>query len=220
MLERIIAASSNEGDWILDPFCGCGTSVAVAQRLNRHWIGIDISIQVPTDGIPRDYESACALAEKDKMRFQDWAISLVDAYAPSGVTKRGADRGIDGLILFYERPEFQKPTNTLRKILVQVKGGARERRDIATLKGDMERENAPMGVFITLYDPTREMKQEAALAGEYRYSETKVFPRVQILSMKEWFSGKTVQLPSSTVNPFKLAEIKADQKHLFSLQAG
>ncbi len=84
----------------------------------------------------------------------------------------------------------------------------------------MERENAPMGVFITLEDPTREMKREAALAGEYHYSETKVFPKIQILSIKEWFQGKTVQLPSSTVNPFKMAEAKVDQKHLFPLQAG
>jgi DNA modification methylase len=234
LLERIIQASSHEGSWILDPFCGCGTSVTVAQRLNRHWIGIDISIQAikvisqrlqhhypgvhfHIDGIPTDYESACSFAAKDKMQFQDWAISLINAHAPGGVTRKGADRGIDGLILFYERPEFTKSTSTLRKILVQVKGGARERRDIATLKGDMERENAPMGVFITLYDPTPEMKREAALAGSYTYSETKVFPRLQILSIHEWFQGKEIHLPSSTVNPFKVAEAKADQQHLFSI---
>lgn len=237
LLERIIAASSKEGDLILDPFCGCGTTVAVAQRLNRHWMGIDISmqaikviqqrlqqhypgIQVKLDGIPKDYEGAEILAEKDKILFQDWAISLIDAHAPNGLTKRGADRGIDGFILFYDKVEFHHPTSNLRKILVQVKGGGRERRDIAALKGDMERENAPMGVFITLHDATPEMKREAALAGEYRYSDTKIFPRVQILSIKEWFQGRSVQLPSSTVNPFKTAEARADQKHLFSLQAG
>jgi DNA modification methylase len=238
LLERIIQASSNEGDWILDPFCGCGTSVAVAQRLNRHWIGIDISIQaikiikqrleqhypgihIPTDGIPKDYESACALSAKDKMQFQDWAISLVDgAYAPSGTTKRGADWGIDGFVLFYEPVDYHKAEQKRRKIVVQVKGGTRERRDIATLKGDMERENAPMGIFITLYDPTPQMKREAALAGEYHYSTSKVFPRVQILSVKDYFDGKTVQVPSSTVNPFKTAEVKADQHYLFPGLAG
>ena len=93
----------------------CGHSLDYG--LQHHYPGI----QLQSDGIPRDYESACALSQKDKLRFQNWAISLLDAHAPSGVTKQGADRGIDGIILFYERPEFQKLTTTLRKILVQVK---------------------------------------------------------------------------------------------------
>lgn len=225
LLERIIEASSSEGSWILDPFCGCGTTVAVAERLKRNWIGIDISvlainvivdrlkrqfpgIQPHIDGIPMDYAGAQKLADADKFAFQNWAISLIGAYPPGGETRKGADRGIDGLILFREHASFDNPHPRLRKVLVQVKGGGAGRKDIATLKGDMERDNAPMGVFISINDPTSEMKREANLAGEYCYSETTTFPKVQILSIKDWFDGKTVRLPSDTINPFKKAEVK------------
>jgi site-specific DNA-methyltransferase (adenine-specific) len=230
LLERIIKASTKEEDCLLDPFCGCGTTVAVAERLNRKWVGIDISmlainvihdrlkeqyqgIQVNFDGIPMDYEGAFKLAQKDKYKFQDWAISLIGANPPTGQSKKGADRGIDGLILFYERVDVLKPK--LRKILVQVKGGGANRGDVATLQGDMEREEAPMGVLITLLDPSSEMKRQAALAGEYQYSASSQFPRIQILSMKDWFDGRNIKLPTDTVNPFKPAAMKADQKSLF-----
>ncbi|HOT99968.1 MAG TPA: DNA methyltransferase [Anaerolineaceae bacterium] len=223
LLERIIKASSKEGDWVLDPFCGCGTSVAVAERLNRNWIGIDISMQsvnvimermrnhfpgikINIDGIPMDYESAAALAEKDKFAFQDWAITLVGANPPSGVSKKGADRGIDGIILFREKVDYSNPK--LRKIIVQVKGGGTNRGDVARLKGDLEREDAPMGILITLKDATAEMKREAALSGEYQYTQATTFPRIQLLSIREWFEGKELKLPADTVNPFKKAESK------------
>lgn len=231
LLERIIKASSKEGDWVLDPFCGCGTTVAVAERLHRKWVGIDISmlavnvilqrmkehypnININIDGIPMDYEGACRLAEKDKFSFQDWAISLIGANPPSGETRKGADRGIDGLILFYDRHDIKNPE--LRKIVVQVKGGNTGRGDIAKLKGDIERENAPMGILITLNNPTSEMKREANLAGEYIYSNTVSFPKIQILSLRDWFDGKTIKLPTTNiVNPFKRAVAKADQRRLF-----
>lgn len=230
LLERIIKASSKENDWILDPFCGCGTTVAVAERLHRNWIGIDISMQaikvieyrlkghypgkkVNVDGIPMDFEAACRLAEKDKYAFQDWAISLIGANPPSGETKKGADRGIDGLILFYEGKDTAQPK--LRKIIVQVKGGGAGRGDIAKLKGDIEREDAPMGVLITLNDPTAEMKRETALAGEYKYSQASLFPKIQNLSIKDWFNGKEVKLPSDKVNPFKQASLRPDPLPLF-----
>ncbi len=223
LLERIIQASSNKGDWVLDPFCGCGTTVAVAERLNRKWIGIDISMQavnvirgrmtnhfpgikVNIDGIPMDYESAAALAEKDKFAFQDWAITLVGANPPSGVSKKGADRGIDGIILFREKVDYSNPK--LRKIVVQVKGGGTNRGDVARLKGDLDREDAPMGILITLKDATSEMKREAALSGEYQYTQSTAFPRIQLLSIREWFEGKELKLPADTVNPFKKAEAK------------
>jgi DNA modification methylase len=232
LLERIIQASTNEGDWVLDPFCGCGTTVAVAERLHRNWVGIDISIlainviakrlrehypgiKLTIDGIPMDYESAKQLADSDKFAFQDWAISLIGAFPPSGETKKGADRGVDGLILFRERASFDHPRPQLKKILVQVKGGGAGRRDIATLKGDMERDKAPMGVFISLYDPTPEMRREANLAGEYSYSDTAAFPKVQIISIKDWFAGRKPALPSDRINPFKKAEVRADQGELF-----
>lgn len=223
LLERIINASTKEGDWVLDPFCGCGTTVAVAERLKRNWIGIDISMQavnvirermkshfpgikINIDGIPMDYESAAALAEKDKFAFQDWAITLVGANPPSGVTKKGADRGIDGIILFREKVDYKNPK--LRKILVQVKGGGVNRGDVAKLKGDLQREDAPMGILITLKDPTAEMRREAALSGEYQYTEATAFPTIQLLSIREWFEGKELKLPADTVNPFKKAEAK------------
>jgi len=207
LLERIIKASSNEGDWVLDPFCGCGTTIAVAEKLKRNWIGIDISMQainvirdrmkshfsdikVSVDGIPMDYESAETLAAKDKFAFQDWAITLVGANPPKGESKKGADRGIDGIILFRDKVDYANPR--LRKILVQVKGGGVNRGDVAKLKGDIEREDAPMGILITLKDPTSEMKREVALAGEYKYTEATSFPRIQILSIKDWFEDKRV----------------------------
>ena len=161
-----------------------------------------------------DYAGAQQLADKDKYAFQDWAISLIGAYPPTGETRKGADEGIDGLILFREPTKLGQH---LRKILVQVKGGGHERKDIAALKGDMERDNAPMGVFISIHDPTPKMKREANLAGKYQYTDGVEFPRVQILSIKDWFEGKTVQLPTATVNPFKKAEVKAptEQEELF-----
>jgi DNA modification methylase len=232
LLERIIKASSKEGNLILDPFCGCGTTVAVAERLNRKWVGVDISmmainvimdrmsthyprIKIHTDGIPMDFEGAVSLADKDKFAFQNWAITLIGAYPPTGEARKGADQGIDGLILFREHVSFNNPTPHLRKVIVQVKGGGTGRKDIATLKGDMDREEAPMGVLITLTEPTSEMKREAALAGEYHYSSSIQFPKVQILSIKEWFDGRNIKLPTDTINPFRQAAIKVDQKSLF-----
>lgn len=230
LLERIIKASTNEGDWVLDPFCGCGTTVAVAERLNRNWVGIDISMQavsvinqrmkahyprtkINIDGIPMDYEGATRLAENDKYAFQDWAISLINANPPSGNTKKGADRGIDGLVLFYEKMDLKNLK--MKKIVIQVKGGSTGRGDIAKLKGDMERESAPMGVLITLNDSTSEMRRETSLAGDYQYSSHITFPKIQILSIKDWFNGRNIRLPTDTINPFRKAEEKADQKSLF-----
>jgi DNA modification methylase len=230
LLDRIINAVTKEGDWILDPFCGCGTTVAVAERLKRRWVGIDISmlainvihnrlkehyryLRVNVDGIPMDYASARRLAERDKYAFQDWAISLIGAKPPTGQSKKGADRGIDGLILFYDRLDILKPK--LRKIIVQVKGGATNRGDVAKLKGDMDREDSPMGILITLQEPTTEMKREAVLAGEYQYSSTTKFPKMQILSIKHWFDGRKPLLPSDIVNPFKQASMKIGQESLF-----
>ncbi len=230
LLERILKASSEEGNWILDPFCGCGTTVAVAERLNRNWIGIDISMQsinviyqrmiahypnlkINIDGIPKDYESASNLAEKDKYAFQDWAITLVGGSPPSGESKKGADRGVDGLILFYEKQNNSK----LKKIIIQVKGGATGRGDIAKLKGDIDRENSPMGILITQNEPTSEMKREAVLSGDYQYSVTTAFPKIQTLSIKDWFEGKQVKLPTDVVNPFKKAENKDLEKNQRSL---
>lgn len=133
LLERIIQASSNEGDLILDPFCGCGTSIHAAQKLNRQWIGIDITnlaisliekrltdafpgVKFEVHGTPKDLDGAQALAEKDKYQFQWWAVSLVKA-VPYGGKKKGADSGIDGYIY------FNPDARTTEKAIVSVKGG-------------------------------------------------------------------------------------------------
>ncbi len=214
LLERIINASSNEGDVVLDPFCGCGTAIAVAERLNRRWIGIDIThlaislmksrlrdtfgpdlSDYDVVGVPQDVESARALAvesEHDgRYQFEYWALGLVDA-RPSNRGRRGADSGIDGYINF-----FDDNSGKAKRIIVQVKSGHVRRDMIATLKGDMAREKAEIGLFITLNRPTRPMTQEAASAGIYtpeRFPDHR-YPRLQILTIEDLLSGAQADYP-------------------------
>lgn len=210
LLERIIAASSNEDDVVMDPFCGCGTAVAVAERLRRRWIGIDIthlSIALMKNrlrdtfgselspfaevGVPADVASARALAEQSKHEFEHWALGLVGA-RPTGEKKRGADAGIDGHIYFVDGEPI-----SLRKIVVSVKGGAVGVAQVRDLRGVMEREQAPIGAFITLEPPTQPMLREAAVAGFYE-SEIlgRQYPRIQILTIEQLFAGHTLQYPN------------------------
>ena len=219
LLERIISASSNEGDVVLDPFCGCGTAVAVAERLNRRWIGIDVTHlaislmksrlhdtfgdelrRYEVVGAPQDVESAAALAvdsENDgRYQFEWWALGLVDA-RPAQDKKRGADSGVDGYINFFD-DNSGKP----KRIIVQVKSGGVKRGDIATLKGDMEREQAALGLFITLRPPTRPMLQEAASAGVYvpEHYPDHQFARLQILTIDALLSGAQAAYPRFAPN--------------------
>lgn len=224
LLERIIKASSNEGDLVLDPFCGCGTTIAVAERLNRRWIGIDITHLAITlmrhrladtfgtelspyevIGDPKDLRSAEALAEENRYQFQWWALGLVDA-RPAQDKKKGADSGVDGYIYFFD-DNSGKP----KKIIVQVKSGKVNRGQIATLKGDMEREKAEIGAFLTLEEPTGPMIAEAATAGFYEpeFFPGKKFPRIQILTVNELLEGKELQYPRMAVTTFKKAERKS-----------
>ena len=214
LLERIIRASSNEGDVILDPFCGCGTAIAAAERLNRRWIGIDITHLAvtlmrnrlqdtfrealkPYDviGEPQDLESARALAlesEHDgRYQFEWWALGRVGA-RPAKDRKRGADSGIDGYINF-----FDDNTGRAKRIVVQVKSGHVNRGQIATLKGDMEREKAVIGLFITLNPPTRPMETEATSAGLYtpQHFPNNHYPRIQIITIEQLLSGRQPQYP-------------------------
>ena len=214
LLERIINASSNEGDVILDPFCGCGTAIAVAERLKRRWIGIDIThlaislmksrlrdtfnsdlSDYDVVGVPQDVESARALAvesEHDgRYQFEYWALGLVEA-RPANKGRRGADSGIDGYVNF-----FDDNSGKAKRIIVQVKSGNVQRDMIATLKGDMARENAEIGLFITLNQPTRPMIQEAVSAGIYtpeHYPDHR-YPRVQILTIEDLLSGAQAEYP-------------------------
>ena len=214
LLERIIQASSNEGDVVLDPFCGCGTAVAVAERLKRRWIGIDVTHLAislmksrlhdtfgtqlsPYDvvGAPQDIESAKALATDSqhdgRYQFEYWALGLVDA-RPGNNRRKGADAGVDGYINF-----FDDDLGKAKTVLVQVKSGHVQRNIIATLKGDMEREKAELGLLVTLEPPSRPMVQEAASAGVYvpeRFPDRQ-FPRVQIATIEDLLNGRGPDLP-------------------------
>jgi DNA modification methylase len=202
LLERIIQASSDEGALVLDPFCGCGTAVHAAEKLNRQWMGIDIThlavslvekrlrdafpeIGFEVEGTPKDLEGARDLARRDKYQFQWWACSLVNAQPYRG-KKKGADTGIDGLIYFKDEP------HTVKKIIVSVKGGESVHvamvRDLGHI---VEREKAQIGLFVTLAEPTGPMKKEAAAAGFYT-SEAfgKNYPRIQILTVEDLLAGK------------------------------
>lgn len=203
LLERIIKASSNEDDIVLDPFCGCGTTVAVAEKLNRKWIGIDIThiainlirnrlkdthgdklSSFDVYGEPSDLEGAKALAKTDRFQFEWWALSLIGA-RPSQDKKKGADKGIDGIIKF-----FDDESGKSKKIIVQVKSGHIKRGDIATLKSDMEREKAQIAVFLTLEEPTKPMKDEAIEAGFYEPEHFQKVPKVQLLTIEGVLNNK------------------------------
>jgi site-specific DNA-methyltransferase (adenine-specific) len=210
LLERIIQASSHEGDIVLDPFCGCGTTITVAERLKRRWIGIDITHLAITlikkrlhdtfgeelapfevIGEPADAMSAAALAEENRHQFEWWALGMVDA-APAQDKKKGADRGVDGVLYFQEKDD-----GPYHKIIVQVKSGHVSAREVRDLKGVLEREKAAIGALLTLKPPTRPMKEEAAAAGFYgsELFPEKRFPRLQILTIAELFAGKQLDYP-------------------------
>ena len=210
LLERIIKASSNEGCVVLDPFCGCGTTVEAAEKLGRRWIGIDIThlavaimknrLRTAFNIAPRkDYEvvgepvdagSARALAEQDRYQFQYWAVSLLEG-SPRDHRKRGADRGVDGVIYFIDGPR-----HSTKKAVIQVKSGKVSSPDIRDLKGVAEREKAALGLFITLEEPTREMRREAAAAG-FHHSDLwqQDYSRIQIRTIEDLLTGKNFDLP-------------------------
>lgn len=215
LLERIISASSNPGDVVLDPFCGCGTAVAAAQKLGRHWLGIDIThlsvalmkyrlrdmfnLEPKKDyavvGEPEDLDGARQLAEDDKYQFQWWALSLIEAQPLGGQDgskqgKKGSDKGIDGVIPFIEGQR------TRQQVLVQVKGGHVKSGDIRDLVGTIQREKAAIGVFITLEKPSKDMRTEAASAGFYQSPVwNKNYPRIQILTIEELLDGRQIEMP-------------------------
>lgn len=233
LLERIIQASSNEGDVILDPFCGCGTAVHAAQKLKRQWIGIDIThlavsliekrmkdafpgIVFEVEGTPKDLEGAQNLALRDKYQFQWWACSLVGAQPYQG-KKKGADSGIDGLIYFNDDGKMPK------KIVVSVKGGGNVSvamvRDLAHV---VEREKAEIGIFVTLAEATAPMRTEAIKTGFYESPVTGAsFPKVQILTIAGLMEGKErAQFPDLSAGgvTFKKAKVEekvTEQKGLF-----
>ena len=206
LLERIIEASSNEGDLVLDPFCGCGTTVAVAQRLNRNWIGIDIThlainlmkhrlqdsfgenVNYELIGEPVSLSGAKTLAEQDPYQFQWWALGLVGARPED--QKKGADAGIDGLIYFHD--EAKGPT---KQVVISVKAGKPKLSYLRDLRGVIDRENAEIGVLISMYESTQPMRAEAASGGFYESPWGKSYPRLQILTIEDLLSGKHIDMP-------------------------
>lgn len=231
LLERLIEVSSNEGDIVLDPFCGCGTAVHAAEKLRRQWVGIDIThlaisliekrlrdafpgIKFTVEGTPKDIDGARDLAERDKYQFQWWACSLVNAQ-PWGGKKKGADGGIDGLIY------FQDDKGAPKKIIVSVKGGDNVGRTmVADLKNAVERDKAAMGLFVTLATPTAPMKKEAVSAGFYETPSGKSFPKIQILTIEGLLSGHERAVYPDLARgalTFKQAQVvsKEEQKGLF-----
>ncbi len=208
LLERIINASSNPGDVVLDPFCGCGTAVAAAEALGRKWIGIDIThlaiglvkrrmedtfgdgLKYEVIGEPTTVDGARTLAEQDKYQFQWWALGLVGARPAE--QKKGADKGIDGRLFFHDG----KATET-KQVILSVKGGQHMNvSHIRDLIGVLDREKADIGVYICLEEPTKPMRAEAAQAGFY-HSEVwnRDYPRVQILTISDLLQGRQIDMP-------------------------
>lgn len=268
LLERIILASSNEGDLVLDPFCGCGTTIAVAERLKRNWIGIDVTyvsvdlmerrlidmftpqhdvnklagVPVPkrrqalkeywtkgTDtlmlgittglrpfeviGDPKDYESVKFLAENDKYQFEWWAIRMLGAQGKE--YKKGADRGIDGIINFLDGP------NEYKRAVISVKGGnSTPANALRDLRGTMEREKAVSGILITLVPPTGPMRKEIADAGRWSSTlhPTMSFPVLQVLTAQDLLDGKLMEIPTwglDTGGRAKKVEKEVKQGNIF-----
>jgi site-specific DNA-methyltransferase (adenine-specific) len=221
LLERIVSASSNEGDIVLDPFCGCGTTIHAAQKLNRRWIGIDIThlaialverrlkeafpgIAYDVHGVPKDVAGARDLAERDKHEFQKWITAKIGAQPYKGGQK-GMDRGIDGYLHFRDvdkKPQFA---------IISVKGGGIKSGDVRDLKGTMDREKAAMGLFLTLNEPTREMEREAASAGMYETGGMKV-PRLQILTAAQILDNRRPQVPFGFTEGFRKAGQEKEDK--------
>jgi len=216
LLERIVQASSNPGNVVLDPFCGCGTAVAAAEKLGRRWLGIDItylsinlienrmkamfpSCEFVVEGKPEDIGSAHNLAQRDRYQFQWWALSLIGAKPLGGSTiggpgKKGKDQGVDGVINYIDSAKQE-----LKRVLVQVKSGHVNSGTVRDLVGVLTNEKAEIGVLVTLEPPTREMINAAGSAGMYNsLFWNKTYPRLQILTIEQLLAGAAVQMPPET----------------------
>ena len=209
LLERIVESSSKKGDVVLDPFCGGGTTPAAAQRLERQWIGIDIThlaitltkhrllhafsdVEFDVIGEPVTLPDAKVLAKEDPYQFQWWALGLVGARPAE--QKKGADEGIDGRLYFHD----EAAGAATKQIVLQVKSGKTGPKDVRDLRGVIEREAAEIGVLITLQEPTQAMRTEAAKAGFYESPGWKTrHPRLQIITVAELLDGKGIDYPPS-----------------------
>jgi DNA modification methylase len=219
LLDRIIKASSNDGDVVLDPFCGCGTAIATAQRLGRRWAGIDVThvaiglikgrlldafgpaiiSSYTVVGEPTTVEDAAQLAQEDPFQFQAWALGLVGARTAAS-NKKGADQGVDGRLYFHD-----EPNGKTKQIILSVKAGHTGPAHVRDLRGVVDREKAQLGVLLTLQEPTQPMRSEAAGAGFYP-SSWGDHPRLQIFTVRELLDGKDIDFPrGANVVTFKKA---------------
>jgi site-specific DNA-methyltransferase (adenine-specific) len=223
LIERIIEASSNQGDVVMDPFCGCGTAVVAAEKLGRQWIGIDVThlaialvkkrlhdhfpeVQFQVKGEPESVEAARELANQSKFQFEAWAVSLLGGQPYK--SKGGGDTGIDGLLYF---KDFK---GMFHKIIIEVKGGGYQPKDIRALGNVLERENAPLGVIIALESPTKGMLSEAAGLGTWKMpGSRKEYPVLQLFTIQDFFNGRKPDLPdtSETLKKAK-REIRESEK--------
>lgn len=237
LLEKVILASSNKGDIVLDAYCGCGTTVAAAQRLGRRWIGIDITYQsislilkrlqdkypaewpvvaatILLDGVPRDLASAIALAnrkdDKTRKEFEKWAILTYSRNQARINEKKGADAGIDGIAYFL------KDKDTNGKAIFQAKSGGANRATMATLNSDRQREGAEFGILLTMDAPTKAMRDEIVAAGKYKHPLlNREDDRLQVITVEEILAGKRINLPMARTDAVKSAEAigDADKQH-------
>ncbi len=223
LVERIINVACPRDGWVLDPFCGCGTTISAAETLRRHWIGIDVTYlainvikrrlaesfprsRFRIEGEPRDLEAARALA-RDRYQFQWWALDRIEA-RPIGSKgnsregKKGADHGIDGWL------RFKDGNGNVERIVVQVKSGHVGVKDIRELRDVLARQRAAIGIFLTLEDPTSEMLKEAKATEPYSVSVwQKEYPKVQIITIDSLLKGAKPDIPP-TINPFQEAPLQ------------
>jgi DNA modification methylase len=208
LLERIIKGSSDEGDLVLDPFCGCGTAIAVAEKLKRRWIGIDITclatalikdrlqkafgdnVAYSVIGEPVSLTEAKTLAQQDPYQFQWWALGLVGARRAE--QKRGADKGVDGRLYFHINPKDKEA----KQIIFSVKAGKLNAVHLRELRGVVEREKAAIGVLICMEEPTKNMRHESATAGFF-VSPWGKHPKIQILTIADLLEKKRIDYPPS-----------------------
>ena len=210
LLERIVQASSNEGDLVLDPFCGCGTTIDAAQKLGRRWIGIDITHLAinlirhrlkdtygeeinktyEVIGEPTSVPDARVLAAQDPYQFQWWALGLVGARPVA--EKKGADKGIDGRLFFHD-----EPGGKTKQIIFSVKAGKTNVAHVRDLCHVVDRERAQMGVLISMHPNTQPMRAEAADMGSYESPWGK-HPKIQLLTVTDLLKGKRIDMPPAT----------------------
>lgn len=229
LLERIVSIASNEGDVVLDPFCGCGTTIDAAQRLARRWVGIDVtylSVDLirkrlrdtygeevvklyDVHGIPQDVSGAQAMFDNNPFEFERWAVSLIDGQPNE---KQVGDKGIDGIVRF----PIDKKMHAGR-VVVSVKGGKQlNPAMVRDLVGTVNTQRAEMGVLITMHEPTRGMKDAARTSGTYDWTLMgRKYPKVQIITIPDLFAGKAVDMPTPMLPYVKAPGFAGYQGNLF-----